>query len=80
MWPPATTSTSAPDNVREVQVLIDGTWRIGDLEAYRRDDTGWRGFVRWSEGPGLHHHDWVGEKRLRKPETHAAACDPVPNG
>ena len=55
-----------PDRVREVQILVDGTWHVGDLEAYRRDRDGWRGFVRWSVGPGLTHLGWFGEDRLRR--------------
>ncbi len=54
-----------PDHVREVQVLVDGTWHVGDLEAYRHDRDGWRGFVRWSVGPGLTRLGWHPEQRLR---------------
>ena len=55
-----------PDKVREVQVLVDGQWLLGDLEAYRRDATGaWYGWVRWRRIAGEAHLDWFSEDRLR---------------
>jgi hypothetical protein len=55
-----------PDRIREVQVLIDGTWHHGDLEAYRHDHHGWAGYVRWSAGPGQPNYiGWYSEQQLR---------------
>lgn len=40
-----------PDHLRPVQVLVDGTWR---------------GFVRWSDGPGQPNYlGWYAEHQLR---------------
>jgi hypothetical protein len=51
-----------PDHTRPVQVLVDGEWLDGWLEAVRRDDDGrWWGWVRWSVGVGLLHVGWFGE-------------------
>lgn len=48
-----------PDAVRPVRVLVDNTWRDGELEAYRQvRDGAWLGWVRWSEGVGVNHLDW----------------------
>jgi hypothetical protein len=48
-------------------VLLDGRWWEGDLEAYRRDPDGiWRGWVRWSRGPGEQNYvGWFTEDKLR---------------
>ena len=40
-----------PDRVREVEVLVDGEWLLGDLEATDKLDGVWRGRVRYSRGP-----------------------------
>jgi hypothetical protein len=37
----------------------DGVWP-GWLLAWRRTDTGWRGYVRYRRGPGMNHVHWVG--------------------
>lgn len=58
-----------PWDVRPVEVLRDGEWRTGDLEAYRQDASGWHGFVRHSEGPGLNYLGWYTEDRLRSPKV-----------
>jgi hypothetical protein len=57
-----------PDCIREVQVVVDGTWHDGDLEAYCRDRDGVSyGYVRWSTGPGQPNHlGWYGEDQLRR--------------
>ena len=48
-----------PLDVREVRVLVDGTWRDGELEAYRKDHDGtWSGWVRWSEGVSVTRIGW----------------------
>lgn len=58
-----------PWHVRPVEVLVEGRWRLGELEAYRRDRTGWWGFVRHSEGPGaLNHVAWFPEGTIRRVE------------
>ena len=55
-----------PWHVRPVEVLYEGVWRSGDLEAYRHDVGGWQGFVRHSEGPGaMNHLGWFPEGALR---------------
>jgi hypothetical protein len=48
-----------------VQVLVDGTWHDGTLEAWRRTDGRWRGFVRSSVGVGMRHLGWVDQDQLR---------------
>lgn len=57
-----------PWDVRPIEVLIEGVWRPGDLEAYRRDAAGWHGYVRHSEGPGLNFLGWHPQERLRAPD------------
>lgn len=54
---------------RPVEVLFEGQWRPGDLEAYQQDAAGWSGFVRHSDGPGLNHLGWFSEKSLRRPKV-----------
>ena len=39
---------------RPVEVLHDGRWVPGWVEAYRRDGDGWRACVRYSAGVGMH--------------------------
>jgi hypothetical protein len=56
-----------PCQVRRVEVLLDGVWWPGDLEAYRHDGVGWHGFVRHSNGPGLNHVGWHPQERPRTP-------------
>lgn len=59
-----------PWNIRPVEVLIEGRWRSGDLEAYRRDAAGWAGFVRHSDGPGaLNYLGWFRQDCLRPSGT-----------
>ena len=41
-----------PDRVRDIEVLVDGEWLSGDLEAVDMRAGLWRGFVRYSRGPG----------------------------
>lgn len=56
-----------PDRVREVEVLVDGEWLSGDLEAVDRHGI-WRGFVRYSRGPGQGNYiDWFSEPNIRSP-------------
>lgn len=58
---------TAGGEVRAVEVLVDGQWTAGELEAYRQDGDGaWRGWVRWAAGVGQNRVDWFGEDRLRK--------------
>lgn len=56
-----------PWDIRPVEVLVDGKWRTGDLEAYRQDAAGWHGFVRHSDGPGLNRVGWFRQESLRRP-------------
>jgi hypothetical protein len=39
-----------PDSVREVEVLVDNEWHLGDLEATDKLNGVWRGRVRYSCG------------------------------
>jgi hypothetical protein len=48
-----------------VQVLVDDTWHDGTLEAWRKIDGRWRGYVRWSVGVGMRHLGWVDQEQLR---------------
>jgi hypothetical protein len=41
-----------------VQVLIDDVWCDGTLEAWRRTDGRWRGYVRWTVRVGMRHLGW----------------------
>jgi hypothetical protein len=52
-----------------VQVLIDDVWHDGTLEAWRRTDGRWRGYVRWNVGVGMRHLGWVGQEQLRPVEA-----------
>jgi hypothetical protein len=54
---------------KPVQVLIDEVWRDGTLEAWRRTDGRWRGYVRWSVGVGMRHLGWVDQEQLRPVKT-----------
>jgi hypothetical protein len=57
-----------PDRVREVEVLVDGEWLTGDLEAVDKQDGAWRGWVRYSAGPGQGNYvDWFPEPGIRAP-------------
>lgn len=58
------------DLPRLVQVLHeDGRWYDGWLEAVRRDEAGWSGFVRFTTGPDQRRLAWFGQGRIRR-------CDP----
>jgi hypothetical protein len=48
----------------EVQ-LDDGIWAPGLLEAYRKVEGVWSGFVRYSLGPDETHLGWFEEGRIR---------------
>jgi|SwirhirootsSR2_FD_contig_21_23192098_length_260_multi_2_in_0_out_0_1 hypothetical protein len=52
---------------RPVQVLHEGRWLDGWLEAYRREPSEWRGCVRYSAGVGMTCYQWRGESELRRP-------------
>jgi hypothetical protein len=52
-----------------VEVLHDGRWYSGWLEAVRRDEDGWRGFVRFTAGADATHLLWFGEAEVRRPKT-----------
>ena len=51
---------------KPVQVLHDGRWVDGWLEAYRREPSGWRGCVRYSTGVGQTYYHWRPEGELRR--------------
>ena len=36
-----------------------------NLEAWRRDDVGWLGYVRYTVGVGMRHLEWVDAGRLQ---------------
>ena len=57
------------DQRRPVQVLHDGRWLDGWLEAYRREASGWRACVRYSAGVGQTYYQWRHESQLRAGET-----------
>jgi hypothetical protein len=52
---------------RPVEVLHEGRWVTGWLEAYRRDGRGWRAMVRYSAGPGMQYLQWRQESNVRRP-------------
>jgi hypothetical protein len=54
-----------PDNVRPVQVLVDGNWWDGELEAYDQVDGVWRGYARWSQGISQTYIRWFTEAAIR---------------
>ena len=52
--------------VKFVEVLVDGVWHPGQLEAWREQDGCWRGFSRWTVGrDGMRHLGWIDQDRLR---------------
>lgn len=54
------------DEHREVRVqLDDGLWVPGWLEAYRKVEGVWSGFVRYTLGVGKTHIGWFEEGRIR---------------
>jgi hypothetical protein len=50
---------------RPVEVLHEGRWVSGWLEAYRRDGEGWRAMVRYSAGVGMQYLQWREEAQVR---------------
>lgn len=65
-----------PHNARPVQVLVDGVWWHGILEAFSREcDGNWRGCVRWFESPSRTRIGWFSDRELsllprRRSDTH----------
>jgi len=59
---PAYYDDSDPDVA--VEVLHEGTWHLGVLERWRRDDGRWLGFVR-SSGAGQRLGYWVDQEHIR---------------
>ena len=51
---------------RPVEVLHDGRWVTGWLEAYRRDGEGWRACVRYRAGVGLQYLQWRSAAEVRR--------------
>lgn len=43
----------------------DGNWYPGWVEAQRRQEDGWWGFVRYTIEPGYQHLQWVHQTRIR---------------
>ena len=55
-----------PDNVRLVQVrLDDGLWVDGTLEAERKVEGVWQGWVRYSTAVAATYVGWFEEPRIR---------------
>jgi hypothetical protein len=66
-WLTPTTTTCGLIEV-EVEVLVDGEWLLGDLEAVDEQAGVWRGWVRFSAGPGTGNYlDWFSVPNIRKP-------------
>jgi hypothetical protein len=55
------------DSPKLVVVQRDGHWCDGELQAWRRDSEGWRGYVRYATSPGLRHLQWVAAERVQEP-------------
>lgn len=56
----------APADRPLIEVLVDETWRPGELRAWsQREGGAWWGNVSWSAGPGLTYLDTVPAERLR---------------
>ncbi|MDX6320039.1 MAG: hypothetical protein QOD35_3439 [Nocardioidaceae bacterium] len=53
------------DPPKPVVVRRDGQWHDGELQAWRRDNDGWLGYVRYAVSPGLRHLEWVDAERVR---------------
>jgi hypothetical protein len=53
------------DPPRQVTVRRDGAWHPGWLEAWRRDDDGWRAHVRYTVAVGAQHLEWVTVDRVQ---------------
>ena len=51
---------------RPVQVLHEGRWLDGWLEAYRLDASGWRGCVRYSARVGMTYYQSRPDTELRR--------------
>jgi hypothetical protein len=51
-------STILANRSRPVEVLHAGAWVTGWLEAYRRDDEGWRAMVRYTTAQGMQYLQW----------------------
>ncbi|MDQ4084702.1 MAG: hypothetical protein M3165_02705 [Actinomycetota bacterium] len=55
------------DLPRPVEVLHDGRWCLGVLEAVQRDDGRWRAFVRYRVAPGSTFLQWRDGAEVRRP-------------
>jgi hypothetical protein len=60
--------TALANPSRPVEVLHDGAWVSGWLEAYRRGDAGWRGMVRYSPTLGAQYLQWRPADQIRQRE------------
>lgn len=69
-----------PDEVRLVEVLVDGAWLLADLEAYRKRDGRWEGWVRFNKGVGQKHIDWIDQDRIRPIDPSSFVRPPSPDG
>jgi hypothetical protein len=58
-----------------VEVLSGGVWHDGILEAWRRTDGRWGGYVRWNVGVGMRYLSWVDQDQLRPLERVGKATD-----
>ena len=51
--------------IKLVEVLVDGVWHPGELEARRAQHGRWHSYVRWTIGVGMRHLGGVDQDRLR---------------
>jgi hypothetical protein len=65
-------STVLANPSRPIEVLHDGQWVSGWLEASRPDDESWLGMVRYSTTPGAQYLQWRSEAEVRRkqPQRH----------
>lgn len=70
-----------PGDTRTVEVEWDGSWYKGELQAYRRVDGQWSGWVRFTTGLAETRIDWFPEDRIREAgDVGAAAVRTVSSG
>ena len=50
---------------RRVEVVHEGFWYEGWVEAVRRDEAGWWGFVCYTVAPGRRYLQWRPQEQLR---------------
>jgi hypothetical protein len=55
-----------------VDVERDGCWFPGTLEAWRKREGRWQGYVFYTVGVGMRHVEWADAGRVRPIGTHAS--------